>query len=89
MLMQLPDNLTILGLVAGCCTTFALVPQVSKAWRSRSTKDLSLGMFLTTTVGIMLWLIYATIRTDLPLVLANIISLMLVLTVLVLKQRHG
>jgi MtN3 and saliva related transmembrane protein len=89
MVMQLPDNLTLLGLVAGGCTTFAIVPQVSKAWRSRSTKDLSLGTFLTATVGIVLWLIYGTIRADLPIILANIVSLMLVIAVLVLKRRHG
>ena len=37
---------TAIGLAAGTLTTIAFIPQVTKIWRTRSTKDLSLGMFL-------------------------------------------
>lgn len=83
------DSLTALGLVAACCTTFAFVPQVRKAWRTRSTADISLGMFLLMTFGIVLWLIYGAIKVDVPLILANLVTLMLSGTILYLKLRHG
>jgi MtN3 and saliva related transmembrane protein len=83
------DGLTILGLIAAFCTTFAYLPQVLKAWRSRSTQDISLSMFLMMTTGVALWLAYGLFRLDLPLIASNVISLMFALAILLLKLRHG
>jgi MtN3 and saliva related transmembrane protein len=47
----------LLGFVAATCTTTAYVPQFVKAWKSRSTTDTSLGMFLLMVFGIIPWLI--------------------------------
>jgi MtN3 and saliva related transmembrane protein len=81
--------LTLLGLAAACCTTLAFVPQALKAWRSRSTADISLGMFLIMCVGIVLWLVYGGLRGDLPLIIANVVTLVLAGLILLLKLRHG
>ena len=83
------DALTLLGLVAACCTTLAFVPQVVKAWRTRSTKDISLGMFLLLIAGIVLWLIYGVLRSDLPLVATNVITFGLAGAIHYLKLRYG
>lgn len=79
----------LLGLVAACRTTLAFVPQVIKTLRTRSTGDLSLGMFSVMVTGIVLWLLYALISSDLPLAVANGVTLVLAGTILVLKLRHG
>ncbi len=75
-------SITLLGLVAALFTTAAFVPQVVKTWRSGSSSDLSLGMYGLFAVGIVLWLIYGVLIRDLPVVLANGVTLLLVLTVL-------
>lgn len=80
---------TILGLAAAFCTTVAFVPQVIKAWRTRSTHDISLGMFLLMVTGIVLWLIYGAVRLDIPLIVANGATLALAGAVLLLKLRYG
>ena len=47
-------NLTLLiGIVAGVLTTVAFIPQVVKTWRSRSSGDLSLGMFGMMVTGVI------------------------------------
>jgi MtN3 and saliva related transmembrane protein len=46
-------------------------------------------MFSVMVTGIVLWLIYALIRSDLPLAAANGVTLVLAGTMLVLKLRHG
>ncbi|HEY7852306.1 MAG TPA: SemiSWEET transporter, partial [Caulobacteraceae bacterium] len=74
---------------ASFCTTVAFLPQVLRAWRTRSTRDISLGMFLVFSVGILLWLIYGLMVRDAPLIAANAVTLVLALTILVLKLRHG
>jgi MtN3 and saliva related transmembrane protein len=77
----------LLGLAAATCTTVAFVPQVLHIWRTRSTRDISLGMFVVMTTGVLLWLIYGLFVHDLPLVLANGTTFVLSLTILVLKLR--
>ena len=73
---------TLLGLVAACVHDGAFVPQVLKTWRSGSSSDLSLGMYGLLAVGIVLWLVYGVLIRDLPVVLANGVTLLLVLAVL-------
>lgn len=77
--------LMILGLAAASLTTVAFIPQVLKTWRSKSAKDLSLGMYLIFTSGIILWLIYGILKEDIPIIAANVVTLTLALTILYFK----
>ena len=83
--------ITLLGFAAGTLTTLSFVPQVHKAWRSKHCEDLSLGMLLAFGLGVFLWLIYGLVLRDLPIILANAVTLALILALLVLKAkyRHG
>ena len=80
---------SVVGFAAAFCTTFALVPQVVKAWKSRSTSDVSLGWIAVLAVGTFLWFVYGLMMRDAPLIAANGVSLVLSLTILALKLRHG
>lgn len=82
------SNVTLIGLLAAFCTTFAFLPQVIKTWRTRSTKDISLAMFLVLVAGIALWLIYGIILRDVPLIAANGTSFVLAVTILYFKMRY-
>ncbi len=81
--------ITLIGLAAAFCTTIAFLPQVIQTWRTRSTKDISLWMFLVFTSGIFLWLVYGVIIRDVPLITANGITFLLSGTILYFKLRHG
>jgi MtN3 and saliva related transmembrane protein len=83
------NSVTLLGLAAAFCSTFAFLPQVIKTWRTRSTADISLGMFALLVSGIMLWLAYGIILQDLPLIAANGVTLVFAATILYFKVRHG
>lgn len=65
------DYIGIIGILAGICTTIAFLPQVLKTWRSKSAKDLSLGMFSIFCTGVALWLAYGILIEDLPIIMAN------------------
>jgi MtN3 and saliva related transmembrane protein len=78
----------VLGYAAAVLTTFAFVPQVVKAWRSRSTRDLSgltLGSF---SLGVFLWLVYGIVLGAAPIVAANATTFALTVVLVVLKIRH-
>jgi MtN3 and saliva related transmembrane protein len=75
----------LLGLSAGAFTTIAFLPQVVKTWKSRSAKDLSLGMFLFFCAGVAMWLAYGILVNDIPVIAANLLTLVLASTLLVFK----
>lgn len=81
------EAVQILGLVAGSLTTIAFIPQVFKTWNSRSAKDLSLGMFMIFCTGTALWLCYGIIRSDLPVITANAMTLALSALLIIFKFR--
>jgi MtN3 and saliva related transmembrane protein len=83
-----PSAVTILGLVAGTLTTISFLPQLLKAWKSRSTHDISIGMFSMLAVGITLWIVYGVVTSDLPVVVANSVTLVFVGLILALKLRY-
>jgi MtN3 and saliva related transmembrane protein len=80
---------TAIGMLAAMLTTAAFVPQVIKTWRTRSTADISLGMFAILVAGVAAWLIYGLLIGDAPLVLANGVTLLLAGTILFFKITNG
>lgn len=78
-----------LGMLAGTLTTIAFLPQLIRIWQTKSTKDISLGMFLIFTGGVLLWLIYGVLINSLPVMLANGLTFLLASAILVLKLRYG
>jgi MtN3 and saliva related transmembrane protein len=77
------------GMVAAVLTTVAFLPQVIRTWRTRSTSDISLGMFVTYVTGIALWLVYGLMIHDIPLIASNAVTFVLSGVILLLKLRHG
>ena len=80
--------ITLLGLVAAICTTVSLLPQVIKTIKTKHTKDLSLSTYAVLTTGIFLWFLYGILIKDLPLVLANGITLIFTATILFLIIKY-
>ena len=78
-----------LGTVAGLCTTIAFLPQVLKVWRTRSARDISLGMYAILAIGIVFWLAYGWILGIWPVIIANAVTLVLVAVVIAMKLRWG
>jgi MtN3 and saliva related transmembrane protein len=78
-----PD--TAIGFLAGVLTTLAFVPQVIRVWRTKSARDLSLASFAIFTAGVALWLVYGLMVDALPVVVANAVTLVFALAILVMK----
>jgi MtN3 and saliva related transmembrane protein len=83
------DTITIIGFIAGTCTTFSLIPQVIKSITSKETKDISLFMFIILAIGLLFWIIYGLLIGEIPIILANLFSFFLTLTIILLKIKHG
>jgi len=77
------------GYLAGILTTVAFIPQVIRLWRTRSARDISLGMYWAFTAGVALWLVYGLMIDALPVVITNGVTLVLAGAVLLLKLRFS
>jgi MtN3 and saliva related transmembrane protein len=89
MMLSKLDAPTLIGLAAGTLTTIAYLPQVLKTWRKKSAKDMSLAMISLTATGIFLWFLYGLSIGSLPVILANLVTFVLVVAVLVLKVTYA
>jgi len=78
---------TLLGLAATALTTGCWLPQLLRAWRTRSTDDLSWVYLVVLGVGLSLWLAYGVVVSDPVIVMANVLSLGLMLTLAAGKAR--
>ena len=81
------DSITFLGLSAGLLTTVSAVPQLLKAWRTKSTADISLGAVVLLVSGVGLWLLYGIMINNFPLIAANVVTLIVWIGTLILKLR--
>jgi MtN3 and saliva related transmembrane protein len=79
---------TLIGAIAGICTTLCNVPQVWKCWTTGETADISFKMLLLLGGGLILWAVYGTLKGDAVIVSANTVSLGLVLILLYFKIRN-
>lgn len=77
----------VVGMIAGTMTTFAYFPQVIKTYKSRSAKDLSLGMISLLTFGVFLWTVYGLIIMKPAIILANMLTFLLSVALLHAKFR--
>jgi len=82
------DMIVMIGYIAGTLTTVSFVPQVIRAWKLRETRDLSLAMLVLFALGVCLWTVYGIWIDSLPIIAANLISLVLILFLLLLKLRY-
>ncbi|RDJ21020.1 hypothetical protein DWF00_07275 [Bosea caraganae] len=79
----------MLGFAAAALTTLCWVPQAWHTIRTRDTRAISLWTQVFFALGIVLWLAYGVLLMSWPLIGANAVTLLLVLTILSMKLRYG
>lgn len=77
-----------LGFAAAFCTTAAFVPQLVRVLRLRSARDISLPTFLMFSIGVFLWLLYGLYTGSKPVIASNAVTLVLSVSILILKLRY-
>jgi len=76
---------TTIGFFAAIFTTIAFIPQVIRVWKTKSARDVSLGMYALFNTGVALWLVYGLLIESWPIIMANIITLVLAGAVMIMK----
>ncbi|MDO9316023.1 MAG: SemiSWEET transporter [Burkholderiaceae bacterium] len=85
--MNVASWIDLLGYAAAALTTASFVPQAWLSFRTGDVSGISLGMYASFTVGVALWLAYGVVLGAWPIVVANAITLVLAMSILVMKLR--
>ncbi len=78
----------IIGLSAAFLTMFGFLPQVIKIYRTKSVNDISIVTIVQFMFGIFLWLVYGIHLSNLALILANSVTLLILVAGLVLFIKY-
>lgn len=78
---------TIIGIIAGTLTTIAFLPQVIKIYRMKDASELSMTTFSIFSLGVLFWLVYGILVHELPIILANSITLLLIISIIAMKLK--
>ena len=81
------DAVTILGLAAAFCTTASFLPQALQTIRTKDTSGISLYMYLLVAFGTLLWFLFGLLSHNIPIILANGITLLFASVILFYKIK--
>ena len=79
------DAIQLTGYVAGLLIAVSLSPQVLKSWRTKSTKDISLGWNVVLLTGLLLYFVYGIGIMEMPIIVTNLIETALALLLISAK----
>ena len=77
-------DVEIIGFVAALLTTSAFVPQVIKVWKSKYSNGVSVSMYLILLLGVFLWGVYGYLIGSMSIMIANTVTGLLQLMILIL-----
>ena len=77
-----------IGFLAAILTTGAYIPQAIKIWKTKTADGVSLSMYWVMLTGVSLWGIYGILIESYPIILANVITLILLVTIIIFKLKH-
>ncbi|SHE22631.1 SemiSWEET transporter [methanotrophic endosymbiont of Bathymodiolus puteoserpentis (Logatchev)] len=75
----------VIGYIAATLTTVSFLPQAIMTLKTRDTESLSLGMYSSFTLGVLLWLIYGVCIADKAIIYANAVTFLLASLILSFK----
>ena len=81
--------ISLIGYLAASLTTLSFLPQAIKVIATRNTQGISGLMYVTFVCGLVMWLIYGLLIEDTAVSMANFLTLVFALPILVIKYRRG
>jgi MtN3 and saliva related transmembrane protein len=82
------DFIIALGLLGATLTTISFLPQLIKVFKTRSTRDISAGMYVLFGAAFLIWLIYGILIGDIPLIIANSFAFAQDIVILIFKMIY-
>ena len=82
-------NIEFFGYFAAILTTAAFLPQLLKTLKTKKADDVSLVTLIMFTCGVGSWIIYGYEISSSPILIANVITFILNLSILISKLYYS
>jgi MtN3 and saliva related transmembrane protein len=82
------DTIQLTGYLAGIIIAISLAPQVIQAWKTKSTKDISLTWTIILLIGLLLYFVYGIGIMEMPIIITNIIETTLIILLIIAKLLY-
>jgi MtN3 and saliva related transmembrane protein len=82
------DIITITGFAAAILTTGSFLPQAIKTIQTKDTSGISLFMYSLFALGTLLWLLFGLFSNNMPILIANTVTLIFASIILVYKIKY-
>ena len=79
----------IVGILAGILTATSMLPQLLKIIKEKKAEDISITMLIVLLSGLSLWIAYGIMREDLPIIATNSFSVLVNITIVVLRIKYS
>ena len=83
------NYIDVFGFLAALLTTIAFLPQLYKTWQTKSADDVSIVMLILFITGLICWIIYGLKINSIPILVANLMTLIFNLSILILKVTYS
>ncbi|HET9277310.1 MAG TPA: SemiSWEET transporter [Flavitalea sp.] len=78
----------IVGIAAGIFTGSSMLPQLIKIIQEKKASQVSVSMLLILIAGLGLWVWYGFLKEDWPIIVTNLFSLVVNLTMMFLRYKY-
>lgn len=82
------DIVTITGFTAAILTTASFLPQAIKTIQTKDTSGISLFMYSIFALGTLLWFLFGLFSNNMPVMIANAVTLVFASIILVYKIKY-
>lgn len=83
------DTTQLIGIAASVGTGLYLLPQLIKLFKEKKSEQLSVGMMAVLLGGLILWIYYGIRKEDPIIIISNVVSLVLNISILVLTMKYS
>lgn len=84
-----PEYIQYIGIGAGILTSVSMLPQLIKTFKEKKAEAISLVMIFVLIGGIVGWIWYGFLKSDMPIIFTNCFSLLLNLILLFFRFKYA
>ena len=85
---MIEDLVIWIGIIAGILVMSSSIPQIIKSYKSKKMSDVSIYLLGLIASGLVLWVVYGSIKLDPVLIGTNTAGLSLNVTLLIMKLKY-
>ena len=79
----------IFGYAAMLVIMIAFIPQAYEVFKTKEVEGVSLATYILLSFAALLWITYGVLRSDIPIILTNIVLGTIQLSIVILKLKYS